>query len=72
VIGERRSVSSAAPSRLEVSLRRDIRKFESETNQRFAEVNERIAETGAETIKWVIGMSVAQAGLIIGILKIHG
>jgi Skp family chaperone for outer membrane proteins len=61
-----------AIQKLEAALRQDMQKFEAQTNQRFAEVNQRIAEKAAETIKWVIGMSVAQAGLIIGILKLHG
>jgi hypothetical protein len=43
-----------------------------EINERFAQVNVRIAEKGVETIKWVVGMSLAQAGLIIGVLKAIG
>jgi hypothetical protein len=44
-----------------------------ETTQRLEErIESRIAEKSAETIKWVVGMSVAQAGLIIAVLKLHG
>jgi hypothetical protein len=53
----------------ENALRESIQRLEAQTGQRFAEVNQRIADKSAETIKWLIGMSFAQAGLIIGILK---
>jgi hypothetical protein len=50
--------------KLDTSLRAEISKLAAQTEQR-------IADKAAETIKWLIGMSVAQAGLIIGILKLH-
>ncbi len=44
-----------------------------ETSQRLEErIESRIAEKSAETIKWLIGISFAQASLIIAILKLHG
>jgi hypothetical protein len=58
--------------KLEAANRADLRQSEERTNTRFAEVNQRIADKAAETVKWVIGASVAQAALIIGILKFHG
>lgn len=58
--------------RLDNSTKAEISRLEAQTGQRFAEVNQRIAEKAAETIKWVLGISVAQAGLIIAVLKMHG
>ena len=43
-----------------------------ETTQRLEErIESRIAEKFAETVKWVVGMAVAQAGIIIAVLKLH-
>ena len=39
-----------------------------ETNSRIAETNSRIAEARADVIKWVLGLSVAQTGLIVGLM----
>jgi hypothetical protein len=37
-----------------------------------ADLETGLANTRADLIKWMVGVSVAQAGLIIGILKMHG
>lgn len=57
--------------RLEAATKSDLGHLEDRMQARFAEVNQRIAEKAADTIKWVIGMSVAQAGLVIAVLKMH-
>jgi hypothetical protein len=59
-------------NRLENTTKSEISRLEAQTGQRFAEVNQRIAEKASETIKWGLGVAVAQAGLIIAILKMHG
>jgi hypothetical protein len=44
----------------------------SESTQRLEErIESRIAEKFAETVRWVVGVGVAQTGLIIAILKLH-
>jgi hypothetical protein len=74
-------------SRINLATRDDIERLDSRftaaaqgleerlaaTAQRLEErIESRIAEKSAETIKWVVGMSVAQTGLIITVLKLHG
>jgi predicted component of type VI protein secretion system len=39
-----------------------------EVNAKIAEVHARIAEAKTDTIKWMIGLLVAQTGLIIGVM----
>ena len=49
-----------------------FQRLEMHTNEPFTEVNHPIAERAAETIDWLVGMSVVQAGLIITVPKLHG
>jgi predicted nucleic acid-binding Zn-ribbon protein len=61
--------------RLDRRMREDIDRLDkriTETTQRLEErIESRIAEKFSETIKWVVGMGVAQTGFIIGVLKLH-
>lgn len=50
--------------KLELALRGDMQKLE-------IDLRKEIANKAAETVRWVIGMSVAQAGLVIAVLKLH-
>jgi len=43
-------------------------KLEAKIDAKIAEVHTRIAETKTDTIKWMIGLLVAQTGLIIGVM----
>jgi hypothetical protein len=59
--------------RVDVEALRVSTKAEIETSaERIkAETKTQLAETKADLIKWVVGMSVAQAGFIVAILKLH-
>jgi hypothetical protein len=63
-------------ARINLATRDDIERLDkriTETTQRLEErIESRIAQTFADTVKWVVGMGVAQAGLIIALLKLHG
>lgn len=59
----------------EVATKHDIRELElkiellrSDTGRMIAETNQRIAETKAELIRWVVGAGLLQTSLIIGAL----
>ena len=57
--------------KLDISTRENIQKLELEIQKVEANLEIRIAEKAADTVKWVLGISVAQASLIIAILKMH-
>ena len=56
----------------EQNLRRDIKEAELRLQGQIREaelrLEARIAETKADLIKWVLGLSVAQTGLIVGLM----
>jgi hypothetical protein len=52
----------------ELRLQGQIREAELRLEARIAETNSRIAEARADVIKWVLGLSVAQTGLIVGLM----
>jgi hypothetical protein len=60
---------------INLATREDVQKAEQRLEARISETAQklelRIAEKAAETVKWALGISVAQAGLIIAILRIH-
>ena len=53
---------------LRSDVKRDIEVFRAEVKKDMAEVNQRIAETKAELIRWVVGVGILQTTLIVGIL----
>jgi hypothetical protein len=65
----------ALKRRLNLATRDDIDRLDkriTESTQRLEKrIESRIAERFSETIKWVVGMGVAQTGFIIGVLKLH-
>jgi hypothetical protein len=54
---------------IKIELENKIENLKSDMLLRFASVDVRFAEMKAELIKWVVGISVAQAALIISVLK---
>lgn len=56
---------------INLATRDDIQRLDGRIDRLEERIETRIAEKAAETIKWVVGMSVAQAGLIIAVLKLH-
>jgi hypothetical protein len=62
-------------SSINLATRDDIDRIDkriTETTQRLEErIESRIADKFSETIRWVVGVGAAQAGLIIGGLKLH-
>jgi hypothetical protein len=54
-------------------VRAEINELRIETNAKFgelrAEMNGKFSEVKSEVIKWVLGISLAQAGLIVSLLK---
>ena len=53
-------------------VEKDVEKLEAKMEVRFAEVNQRIAEKANDTIRWVLGFLIAQTGVLIAIVKLHG
>ncbi|HAT50086.1 MAG: DUF1640 domain-containing protein [Nitrospirae bacterium] len=54
----------------ELATKGDIRLLEGDIQQLELKIEARIAESKAETIKWMIGLLLAQTGLIITIFKL--
>lgn len=54
---------------LKNEVKQGIESLRSEMNVKFAQVDSKLSEFKTEVIKWVVGISVAQAALIISILK---
>ncbi|MBF0177219.1 MAG: hypothetical protein HQL63_10300 [Magnetococcales bacterium] len=54
----------------ELATRRDLKELELATRRDSKELEAKIAESKAETIKWMVGLLFAQTGLIITILKL--
>ncbi|HIJ84499.1 MAG: DUF1640 protein [Magnetococcales bacterium] len=55
---------------LELATKRDIKELELTTKRDIKELEAKIAEAKAETIKWMIGLLLAQTGVIITIFKL--
>lgn len=53
---------------LEIQLKHEIELLRADTERMIAETNQRIAETKAELIRWVVGAGLLQTSLIIGAL----
>lgn len=53
---------------MDTALKHDIELLRAETGRMIAETNQRIAETKAELIRWVVGAGLLQTSLIIGAL----
>ena len=53
---------------LDISLRHEIELLRADTGRMIAETNQRIAETKAELIRWVVGAGLLQTSLIVGVL----
>ena len=53
---------------MELALKHDIELLRSDTGRMIAETNQRIAETKAELVRWVVGVGLLQTSLIIGAL----
>lgn len=53
---------------LRADLKRDIEVIRAEVKRDIAEVNQRIAETKADLIRWVVGVGILQTTLLVGIL----
>ncbi len=52
----------------ENGLKRDIEPVKNEVKEAELRLEARIAETKTDLIKWMIGLLVAQSGLIIGVM----
>ena len=57
--------------KLELAARDSLQKLELDVRKIEANLEIRIADKAADTIKWVLGISVAEASLIIAILKLR-
>ncbi|MBF0134375.1 MAG: DUF1640 domain-containing protein [Magnetococcales bacterium] len=55
---------------LELATKRDIKELESATKQGLKELEVKIAEAKAETIKWMVGLLLAQTGLILTFFRL--
>ncbi len=53
---------------LRADVKRDIEVLRAELKRDLAEVNQRVAESKAELIRWVVGVGILQTTLIVGIL----
>ena len=53
---------------MDTALKHDIELLRSDTGRMIAETNQRIAETKAELVRWVVGVGLLQTSLIIGAL----
>ncbi|NJM11068.1 MAG: hypothetical protein HC889_03425 [Synechococcaceae cyanobacterium SM1_2_3] len=53
---------------MRIELKRDIDLLRAEMKKDIAETHRVIAETKAELIRWVVGVSILQTTLIVGIL----
>ena len=53
---------------LRADVKRDVELLRAELKRDLAEVNQRVAESKAELIRWVVGVGILQTTLIVGIL----
>jgi predicted amino acid-binding ACT domain protein len=53
---------------VEAGLKSDLAKVETELKLNIKELDVKITESKAETIKWIVSLSLAQLGLLTGIL----
>jgi hypothetical protein len=53
---------------LRADVKRDIEVLRAELKRDLAEVNQRVAESKAELIRWVVGVGILQTTLMVGIL----
>ena len=53
---------------LRADFKRDIEVLRAEVKRDIAEVNQRIAETKADLIRWVVGVGILQTTLLVGVL----
>ena len=53
---------------LRADVKRDIEVLRAELKRDLAEVNQRVAESKAELIRWVVGVGILQTTLVVGIL----
>ena len=53
---------------LRADVKRDIKILRAELKRDLAEVNQRVAESKAELIRWVVGVGILQTTLMVGIL----
>jgi len=54
---------------VETGLRHEIGDLRKDMDARFAGVDAKLEKMKFELLKWMIGLTIAQAGLIIGLLK---
>jgi len=55
--------------KLDIGLRHEMKELESRIDTRFEKMHSDMSDLKFELLKWIIGIAIAQAGLLIGLLK---